>query len=160
MSGYSASMQSIQEFSQAPFALSLLQAYLCTRAIRLLGYLLLAALTWVASVFVKKFFPVFFVLKRRPAWHFCKNCLRFPFLVVIASSCMSLSYSWVNRTNYTDFQELSSRIREAEKERMSIYAQLRSDSTEQDSTKTKERLRECKKILDHFQKFPLFGTNM
>ena len=50
--------------------------------------------------------------------------------------------------NYTDFQELSSRIREAEKERMSIYAQLRSDSTEQDSTKTKERLRECKKILE------------
>ena len=62
MSGYSASMQSIQEFSQAPFALSLLQAYLCTRAIRLLGYLLLAALTWVASVYVKKFFPVFFTM--------------------------------------------------------------------------------------------------
>lgn len=62
MSGYSASMQSIQEFSQAPFALSLLQAYLCTRAIRLLGYLLLAALTWAASVFVKKFFPVFFTM--------------------------------------------------------------------------------------------------
>ena len=40
--------------------------------------------------------------------------------------------------NYTDFQELSSRIREAEKERMSIYAQLRSDSTEQDSTKPKK----------------------
>ncbi len=57
-----APMQSVRMFEHAPFSLTLLQAYLAIRIMRIVGYLLFAAAAWVVSVFLEKFFSAFFVL--------------------------------------------------------------------------------------------------
>ena len=61
-SGWNAKMQSVRMFEHAPYQITLLQAYLAIRLMRIIGYLLVVAAAWAVSVWLKKFFPAFFVL--------------------------------------------------------------------------------------------------